>query len=233
MRQIFPTSAGLPVDLAALYGSPRPSVDDRPWVGLCMITSLDGAIAVDGRSGGLGNDSDRAVFHMLRTTADVILIGATTAAAEHYGPPSRPGQRVGVVTSTGSVDTGTELFTSGSGFLVLPEDGPPAPAGVDAVRAGRGSVDLASALRRLDEVAPAVGFVQAEGGPRLNGALLDAGCIDELDLSIAAGLVGGGSSRIIAGAAESLRAYRLAHVLVDDDGYLFTRWLHRDRPDPY
>jgi riboflavin biosynthesis pyrimidine reductase len=229
MRQLFPTSAELPVDLAALYGSPRPAVDGRPWVGLCMIASLDGAIAVDGRSGGLGNDSDRAVFRTLRAAADVILIGAKTAATEHYGPPSRPGQRIGVVTSTGTIDTDTELFTSGSGFLVLPEDGPPAPPGVDAVRAGNGSVDLATALRRLDAVVPAVGFVQAEGGPRLNGALADAGCIDELDLSIAPGLVGGESSRLVAGATESLRSYRLAHVLADDDGYLFTRWLHRDR----
>lgn len=194
-----------------------------------MITSLDGAIAVDGRSGGLGNDSDHAVFRILRGAADVILIGAKTAAAEHYGPTSRPGQRIGVVSARGSVDTGSELFTSGSGFLVLPEDGPPTPAGIDVVRAGRGAVDLAAALRRLDTVVPDVAFVQVEGGAHLNGALLDAGCLDELDLSSAPALVGGASGRMVAGAAEALRSFRLVHVLVDDDGYLFTRWLHRDR----
>jgi riboflavin biosynthesis pyrimidine reductase len=205
-----------------------------------MIASLDGAIAVDGRSGGLGNAGDRAVFDALRAAADVILIGARTAAAERYGPAAREGQRIGVVSARGSVDTGRELFTSGSGFLVLPEDGPPAPAGVDVVRAGHGAVDLAEALRRLEAVVPDVAFVQAEGGARLNGALLDADCLDELDLSIAARLVGGASGPIVTGASESLRPFRLAHVLVDDDGYLFTRWLHRDRavsarhrPDPY
>jgi riboflavin biosynthesis pyrimidine reductase len=232
MRQIHPTCAGPPVDLAALYGTPRPSVDGRPWVGLCMIASIDGATAVDGRSGGLGNAGDRAVFHTLRDAADVILVGAKTAAAEHYGPASRPGQRIGVVSARGSVDTNSELFTSGSGFLVLPEDGPPTPDGVDVVRAGRGIVDLAAALRRLEAVAPDVAFVQAEGGAQLNGALLDADCIDELDVSIVGGLVGGASGRMVAGASESLRSFRLAHVLVDDDGYLFTRWLHPDRTVP-
>jgi riboflavin biosynthesis pyrimidine reductase len=133
------------------------------------------------------------------------------------------------VSARGSVDTGSELFTSGSGFLVLPEDGPPTPAGIDVVRAGRGAVDLAAALRRLDTVVPDVAFVQVEGGAHLNGALLDAGCLDELDLSSAPALVGGASGRMVAGAAESLRSFRLVHVLVDDDGYLFTRWLHRDR----
>jgi riboflavin biosynthesis pyrimidine reductase len=204
-----------------------------------MIASLDGATAVDGRSGGLGNDGDRAVFHTLREAADVILIGAKTAAVERYGPPSRPGQRIGVVSARGSVDTASELFTSGSGFLVLPEDGPPTPAGIDVVRAGRGAVDIGAALRRLDTVVPEVAFVQAEGGTQLNGALLDADCLDELDLTIAAGLVGGASGRMASGASESLRSFRLVHVLVDDDGYLFTRWLHRDRagsaghrPDP-
>jgi riboflavin biosynthesis pyrimidine reductase len=194
-----------------------------------MIASLDGATAVDGRSGGLGNAGDRAVFHALRAAADVILVGAKTVAAERYGPASRPGQRIGVVSARGSVGTGNELFTSGSGFLVLPEDGPPTPHGVDVVRAGRGVVDLATALRRLDAVVPDVAFVQAEGGAQLNGALLESDCVDELDVSIAPWLVGGTSGRMVAGASESLRPFRLAHVLADDDGYLFTRWVHPGR----
>ena len=34
----------------------------RPWLSLCMIASLDGAVVVDGRSGPLGNANDRAVL---------------------------------------------------------------------------------------------------------------------------------------------------------------------------
>jgi riboflavin biosynthesis pyrimidine reductase len=215
------------VDLDALYGVPRPSVEGRPWVGVCMIASIDGATAVDGLSGGLGNAGDRAVFAALRRAADVVLVGAKTAATERYGPPSKPGQRIGVVTASGRVDTSTALFTSGSGFLVVPEDGPETATGVDVVRAGTGGVDLAAALRRLGELAPDARFVQVEGGPRLNGALLDTGCVDEFDLTIAALLVGGAAGRIVTGAGEGLRGFELAHAATDDDGYLFTRWVRR------
>jgi riboflavin biosynthesis pyrimidine reductase len=224
MRRLYPADERVGVDLAALYGMARPAVTGRPWVGLCMIASLDGSTAVDGRSGGLGNESDRAVFAALRAAADVVLVGATTASAEGYRPTSRPGQRIGVVTGSGRVDTTTELFSSGCGFLVLPEDGPDAPPGVDSVRAGRGTVDVEVALDRIPQLVPTARFVQAEGGPRLNSALLDSGCLDELDLTIAPALVGGASSCIVAGAGEAWRPLQLVHVLADDEGYLFTRW---------
>ena len=228
VRRIYPVDESVEADLEALYGLQRPAVAGRPWVGICMITSLDGSTAVDGVSGGLGNENDRAVFGALRRAADIILVGAGTAAAERYQPTSRPGQRIGVVTGSGRVETNTELFTSGCGFLVLPEDGPQAPDGIDTVRAGQRTVDLVTALGRLTDLVPTVRFVQAEGGARLNGALVDAGCVDELDLTIAPTVVGGDSSRIVAGASESLRSLRLVHVLADPDGYLFTRWV---RPD--
>ena len=112
---------------------------------------------------------------------------------------------------------------------MLPDNVGETPPGVDCVRAGDGTVDFVTALRRLADLVPTAKFVQAEGGPRLNGALLDAGCIDELDLTIAPALAGGSSSRIIAGAAEGLRSFRLVHVVADEDGYLFTRWVRPDR----
>ena len=101
MHRIFPDGPA-DADLTALYGDvSRPAVDGRPWVGLSMIASLDGATAVSGLSGGLGNDNDRAVFSLLRSVADVILVGAATAEAEGYRPTSRPGQRIGVVSRSG------------------------------------------------------------------------------------------------------------------------------------
>ena len=44
----------------------RPALPDRPWVLVNMIASVDGATAVDGRSGALGGDADNGVFHALR-----------------------------------------------------------------------------------------------------------------------------------------------------------------------
>ena len=213
--------------LDRLYGTPRPTREHRPWVGLCMIASLDGSTARNGVSGGLGNDGDRAVFSALRRAADAILVGAATARAERYRAPRREGQRIGVVTSTGSVDRATDLFPSGAGFLVMPDDGPPAPNGIEVLRAGVGKVDVGLAVRRLDEVMDPPAFVQVEGGPRLNASLLDADCVDELNLSFAPMLVGGDGNRLIAGAAETDHRFEPAHLIADDDGYLFTRWVRR------
>jgi riboflavin biosynthesis pyrimidine reductase len=216
------------VPLDELYGVPRRRLGDRPWVGLCMIASLDGSTVVDGRSGGLGNATDSAVLGALRRAADAIVVGATTVRQESYGPPRKAGQRIGVVTSSGDIDPATDLFTSGAGFLILPEDGPPAPVGpagpLDVVRAGHGRVDLPAALARLDELMEPPTFVQAEGGPHLNGALLDAGCVDELDLTMAPLLVGGDGARPVAGAHQTLAGFALAHLGADDASYLYGRW---------
>ena len=133
------------------------------------------------------------------------------------------------MTSTGDVDLSVELFTSGAGFLIMPEDGPtPLTRSIDVVRAGLGRADLVGALARLDDIMSPPTFIQAEGGPRLNGALLEAGCVDELNLSLAPLLAGGAASRLIAGAHATVAPLAPVHVLVDDDGYLFTRWIRRD-----
>ena len=50
-------TADVPIDDAVRRG-PAAAAPDRPWVGLCMIASLDGSTVVDGRSGALGNPTD-------------------------------------------------------------------------------------------------------------------------------------------------------------------------------
>ena len=219
---LLPEPAEATVD--ELYGVARPRPADRPWVGVVMITSLDGSTAVAGRSGGLGNATDAAILGALRRAADVVIVGAGTARAEGYGAPRQAGLRIGVVTSSGRVDPASELFTSGAGFLVAPVDGPSLPAGIDVVRAGRGEVDLGLAVRRLGDVIDDPGLVQAEGGPQLNGRLLASGCVDELDLTLAPAIVGGAGSRAFVGAPEALACYDLAH-LGTDGGYLYGRWV--------
>jgi riboflavin biosynthesis pyrimidine reductase len=81
-------------------------------------------------------------------------------------------------------------------------------------------VDLADALVRLD-----VNLVHAEGGPTLNAALLTAGLVDEVNLTIAPRLVGGPGQRLTGTAGnETLQHMELAHVC-DDDGFLFLRYV--------
>jgi riboflavin biosynthesis pyrimidine reductase len=218
MRQLFPRSAAS-VGVLESYAVLRPRPAGRPWVGLCMVASLDGSTVVDQRSTGLSSDADREVLVTLRRLADLIVVGAGTVRAEGYGPPSKPGQRIGVVSRTGRVDVDAPLFTSGAGFLILPVDAP--ETSVPSVRAGHGDVDLAAALAQLD-----ADFVQAEGGAALNAALAAADLIDELNLTVSPLIAGGSGPRLTAGAPDLVRRMDLAHVL-EDDGFLFTRYLRR------
>ena len=217
------------------YAASRPAqaagAGRRPWVSLCMIASLDGAIVVDGRSGPLGNATDREVLLSLREFADVVLVGAGTARGEGYGPPGKPGLRVGVVTNSGRVDLSGPLFTSGAGFVIAPESADVDSTAVDVLRAGTDEVDLTLALVRLDSIVPGVRVVQAEGGPTLNAGLLAVDAIDELDLTISPRLVGGTSPRVVHGAPDVEARFELAHLLADDEGFVFGRWVRAGRSD--
>jgi riboflavin biosynthesis pyrimidine reductase len=182
-----------------------------------MVASLDGSTVVDGRSSGLSSAADGEVLHTLRDLADVILVGAGTVRAEGYGAPKRAGQRIGVVTRTGRVDVTTPLFTSGAGFLILPEDGPQVDA--ETVRAGHLTVDLCAALAQID-----ANFIQCEGGAHLNAALAEVDLIDELNLTVSPVLSGGDGPRLMNGAMPIAHRMRLVHLLEDDD-FLFTRYV--------
>ncbi|MEY2580157.1 MAG: hypothetical protein QOE09_6 [Ilumatobacteraceae bacterium] len=216
MRRLFehPTDH---ITVREAYDVERPRPAARPWVGLCMVASIDGSTVVDHNSRSLSSKRDQEVLLTLRDLADVLIVGAATVRIEGYGPPRKREQRVGVVSRTGNVDESSALFTSGAGFLILPEDAPPTP--IDAVRAGKGDVDFVAALGQLQ-----ADFVQAEGGALLNGALCAADVIDELNLTISPQLAGGDGPRVTSGSAQITRQMRLAHVL-EEDGFLFTRYL--------
>ncbi|MEQ8438005.1 MAG: dihydrofolate reductase family protein [Ilumatobacter fluminis] len=225
IRRLSPDPVG-PTTVVDEYGVDRPRPADRPWVTVCMVASLDGSIALDGASGGLGNANDRAVLATMRTVVDVVIVGAATAAGEGYGPPKRPDLRIGVVTNSGRIDATSPLFTSGAGFVITNEHAE-IPSGVDTLRTGDREVDLAAAVERLPHLIPGVTHVQAEGGPTLNGALAAADLVDEICLTVSPHVVGGDAARLTSGAPERGLGYEPAHVLLDDEGYLFTRWVRR------
>jgi riboflavin biosynthesis pyrimidine reductase len=190
-----------------------------------MIASLDGSVVIGGTSGGLGNANDLAVLLTLREVADVVIVGNSTARGEGYGAPAS-GVRIGVVTNSGDVDLSSELFRSGAGFVITHERAE-LPAGVDIVRAGTEHVDLAAAMSGLQAVVATVRHVHVEGGPTLNGALHAAGLVDEFNLTVAPMLVAGRGSRAGVGDVEIARRFDLAHLLADDDGFVFGRWVRR------
>lgn len=225
MRRLLPPPAAT-VSVAEAYGAARERVacdgGTRPWVGMCMVSSIDGSTVVGGASLALSGPADRDVLIGLRRLADVILVGSGTVRAEGYGPPSKAGQRVGVVSTRGDVDLAAPLFRAGAGFLVVPEDAPlPADTEVEQIRAGHGAVDLARALTRIDG-----DFLQLEGGSRLNAAMLAADLVDEINLTVSPQAVGGSGPRLAAGAPDIALGFDLAHVC-EDDGFLFLRYLRR------
>ena len=65
----------------------------------------------------------------------------------------------------------------------------------------------------------------AEGGPSLNGQLLAAGLVDELNLSVSPVLTGPGTKGLTAGPPPPQPvAMSLSHVL-SEDGFLFLRYV--------
>lgn len=216
VRLLFPEPR-VDIGVDELYRTVPPRGTGRPWVGLCMVSSLDGTTEIEGRSGALGNSTDIEVLRALRQRADVVIVGSRTAHTEQYRAPSKPGQRVGVVTATGNVDLSLPLFVSGAGFLITTARAQ--THGLDAIRSGDENVDLHSAFLQL-----AADVVHVEGGPTLNAALLQSDLVDELNLTVSPHLVGGTGQRVVAPAtAEQLRSMQLVHVATDDS-FLFLRY---------
>lgn len=185
-----------------------------------MISSADGAAALDGRSGGLGDRGDRQIFAALRAQAHAVVVGLSTATAESYGPPGPDGPEIYVCGTTPDIGPLRELFAADRVTLVLPEDAGPAPSGVRVAQAGQGVVDPAVLLGTLGDK-----VVMLEGGPRLAAAFVAGGLVDELFVTIAPHVLAGSAPRITRGGATADAArWALVRHLRDDHGFLFLRY---------
>lgn len=224
--------------------------DGRPWLFTNMVSSLDGAAAVDGLSGPMGDDDDRLMFRALRASADAIIVGAGTANAEGYRPPqlspeviaarqqSGRNERpvIAVISASLSVDPTLELFSDPSYRPIIFTSDRADPANraalegrADIVTLGPTRVEMPDAIEHLGNA----GFrtILSEGGPTLNGQLIRDGVIDEWNLTLAPLLVGGSAPRPAHGAAhepagepQELPDYRLARLWAGDRA-VFSRWV--------
>ena len=59
--------------------------EDRPYLALNMVSTPDGKATVDGRTRAISSETDRELFHDLRTQADAVMAGAGPSATERYG----------------------------------------------------------------------------------------------------------------------------------------------------
>lgn len=183
---------------------------ERPWVVTNFATTADGRATIDGRSGPIGDDGDLEVFRRLRTQVDALLIGTRTLGIERYGRAVRrpelraarealglvPEPLVATVSRSGELPLDIPLFQTPDADVVVfaptatPE--PDCPACVTLVRLDPAELTLTSALRHL-RAEHGVRSLLCEGGPTLMGALLHEGLVDEVFLTLAPQLAGGGT----------------------------------------
>lgn len=221
---------------------------DRPHLRVNFVSSLDGAVSVDGYSAGLSGEPDKRVFGLLRMLCDALVVAAGTLRHEGYralrlderrrawrreqGLPEYPT----LVVVSGSLDldpTQAAFADAPVRPLVLTRAEAAPPPGLtevaELVPCGTDRVDLAAGLAELRR--RGLDQLLCEGGPHLFGALTAADLVDELCLTVTPLLAGAGPGRITAGLPSPPRRLPLRHALAAEDGTLLLRYA-RDRPSP-
>lgn len=177
----------------------------RPWVRLKVAVSLDGRTALaDGRSQWITGAAARTDVHAWRRRAGAIVTGVGTVAADD---PQLDVRLVPTAVQPLRVVLDPSLRIARQARLLQPPgrvllahradlDHPPAAAafgsaaGLLPLRARDDGLDLSQLLGALAE--REVNELHIEAGPRLNGAWIRSGLVDELLVYIGAKLVGPG-----------------------------------------
>ncbi|MDO8213022.1 dihydrofolate reductase family protein [Conexibacter sp. CPCC 206217] len=240
-----------PVDSDALLGDlglAARAHPDRPYVISNFATTADGRIALEGRSGAIGDDGDHELFRRLRTQADALLVGTGTIGQEGYGRPIRaddlralreriglaPSMPLATITRSGRLPLEIPLFQDPDAHVIVyttADAQPPAvPARVDLHRVDseRDGPLLSAALRHM-RVEHGIRSVLCEGGPLLLSGLLHERLVDELFLTIAPLLAGGGPDPAMTTGAALADPARLELLwTLERNASLFLRYGVRD-----
>jgi riboflavin-specific deaminase-like protein len=232
-------AATSPEELASKMRLHELASPGRPYLGINMVSSLDGKATLDWRTKGLSSDVDRRLFHHLRTRGDAVMVGAGTAREERYGRITKNDELRQKRTSEGLVPDALAVVVSGR--LDLPSDLPLlnepdqrvviATGSAETIPGVSGQVEYARVgddLPRLMAYLAAeqgVRSVLCEGGPTLNSFLFAAGLVDELFLTLNPKLLGGAAALTIVAGRELVEPVEPRLVSVAEaDGELFTRW---------
>jgi riboflavin biosynthesis pyrimidine reductase len=215
---------------------------DRPYVVANFVSSVDGRATFHGLTGQLGDDGDLAVFRALRREVDAVLVGTGTLRAEQYGrilklPESRERRRqrglapeplACVLTRTGDVPFDIPLFAEPEARVIVfsgvDVDTSAARAQVEVVRLDGAALSFATALSYL-RTHHDVRALLTEGGPTVLAALVRERVLDELFLTLAPQLTGGGVGPALTTGPEltELQPMELEGVL-ERAGSLFLRY---------
>jgi riboflavin-specific deaminase-like protein len=179
----------------------------RPRLFLDMVSTVDGLATIGGRSGPIGGEADKEMFHLLRTVPDAVLVGTGTLRAERYGRLVRKPERRAARAAAGLAEDPIAVLMTRSGDI--PWEAPLFDAPEQTVVIYTAREDLATPARTAAKVyivsgtsEPAavlehlrsefgVDSVLCEGGPHLNRSLLVAGVVDELFLTMGPLIAGG------------------------------------------
>jgi diaminohydroxyphosphoribosylaminopyrimidine deaminase/5-amino-6-(5-phosphoribosylamino)uracil reductase len=178
----------------------------RPYLRLKLAMSLDARTAATaGAPTAISGPASRADVQQWRARSSAILTGAGTVVADDprldvrldYGPWVRQPLRV-VLDPSLRCAPGARVFARGDALVFAasgtPVPAPPsgeAPRRIEHVARGAAGLDLPAVMRRLAELE--INEILAECGPRLAGALIAAGLVDELILYVAPRLFGAGA----------------------------------------
>lgn len=212
-----------------------PAVEDRPYTIANFVSSADGRAAISGRSAPLSDEGDRALFHALRECVDAVMVGTGTLRTERYGALIRdeeacrrrverglePQPLACVVTRSGALPLDIPLFAEPRVLAFAPEP----IDGVETVTLDPTELTLAAVMRCLS-ADHGVRSLLCEGGPTLFGSLIHEKLVDELFLTLAPKLAGGGTAPTISSGAELAEPARLTlRSLLERSGSLFFRFV--------
>ena len=243
MRQLLPPCTDeVDIDEAYLVADP-----DRSYVRANMVSSVDGAAQAEGRSEGLSGPTDKKIFAALRGHCDVILAGASTVRVEKYGG-HRPNERrrqwrvsrglppyptMAVITRSCDLDPEAPYFTDQEVRPIVLTTGAAPAERVEALRdradvlvCGERDVPIPAALEALAD--RGLHHVLCEGGPNLLSHIVAAGRLDELCLTVSPLLFAGPATRILDGPLLPEPVSMPLRQVIEDDGYLFLRYLADD-----
>jgi riboflavin biosynthesis pyrimidine reductase len=247
--QLLPeATSGTAEELISRWDGAQRAPEHRPYTIANFVASVDGAVAVDGRSAALGDDGDRAIFHTLRSEVDAVLAGTNTLRSENYGRivplAERRAARVQagrspepiacVITRSGRVPLGIPLFAEPEARVVVFSpvylDLAGTRAQIDVVRTDPVRSDPLNAALRTLRADFGVSTLLCEGGATLFGSLLAEELIDELFLTLAPKLVGGGGPTLNAGPAlPRLAQLRIEWLLARNES-LYLRYAVSPQP---
>jgi riboflavin biosynthesis pyrimidine reductase len=212
LERIWPDRA--PVTADDLVGEAA-APEGRPWVSGIMVSSLDGRATLEGTSRKLGGPQDLEMLRALRRRADALIVGPGTVAAEGYGPLPCPAV---LVSRSFELPWAAGLFAAPGQRVLLytRADGsvPDLPADVEIVPED----DLRAVLADLRT--RGIERLLCEGGPTINRALLDAGLLDELFLTLSPVVSGEGPPIVADGPSAPLTLRSVATA----DGDLYLRY---------